>query len=90
MLRLTTVSIGQINAEDAEWRPSAFIDPSPHDANTAYVAVDRHKLDDFNRTFSKRQISEKIGAQSLLEFPMAPMCTLYAKIPSAKVTLRGN
>ena len=25
----------------------SLIDPSPHDANTAYVAVDRHKLDDF-------------------------------------------
>ncbi|MEP7014137.1 MAG: glycosyl hydrolase [Verrucomicrobiota bacterium] len=30
-----------------EWSTVDLIDPSPHDANTAYVAVDRHKLDDF-------------------------------------------
>ena len=30
-----------------EWSTVSIIDPSPHDGNTAYVAVDRHKLDDF-------------------------------------------
>ena len=30
-----------------EWSTVDLIDPSPHDGNTAYVAVDRHKLDDF-------------------------------------------
>src|SRR6059058_4615592 len=30
-----------------EWSTVSLIDPSPHDANAAYVAVDRHKLDDF-------------------------------------------
>jgi photosystem II stability/assembly factor-like uncharacterized protein len=30
-----------------EWSTVSLIDPSPHDANTAYAAVDRHKLDDF-------------------------------------------
>src|SRR6266516_4625477 len=30
-----------------EWSTVDLIDPSPHDANSAYVAVDRHKLDDF-------------------------------------------
>jgi photosystem II stability/assembly factor-like uncharacterized protein len=29
-----------------EWSTVDVIDPSPHDGNTAYVAVDRHKLDD--------------------------------------------
>ena len=29
-----------------EWSTVDLIEPSPHDANTAYVAVDRHKLDD--------------------------------------------
>src|SRR5438034_10238842 len=29
------------------WSTIDLIDPSPHDSNTAYVAVDRHKLDDF-------------------------------------------
>src|SRR5205823_5048434 len=30
-----------------EWSTVSIIDPSPHDAATAYVAVDRHRLDDF-------------------------------------------
>src|SRR5215471_10087965 len=30
-----------------EWSTVSIIDPSPHDANTAIVAVDRHRLDDF-------------------------------------------
>ncbi|MFN2542042.1 MAG: glycosyl hydrolase [Chthoniobacterales bacterium] len=30
-----------------EWSTVDLIEPSPHDANSAYVAVDRHKLDDF-------------------------------------------
>ena len=30
-----------------EWSLISLIDPSPHDAGTAYVAVDRHRLDDF-------------------------------------------
>src|SRR5256712_575852 len=30
-----------------EWSTIDLIDPSPHDGNTAYVAVDAHKLDDF-------------------------------------------
>jgi photosystem II stability/assembly factor-like uncharacterized protein len=30
-----------------EWSTVDLIEASPHDANTTYVAVDRHKLDDF-------------------------------------------
>jgi photosystem II stability/assembly factor-like uncharacterized protein len=30
-----------------EWSTVSIIDASPHDASTAYVAVDRHRLDDF-------------------------------------------
>src|SRR5947199_10587176 len=30
-----------------DWSTVDLIDPSPHDGNTAYIAVDRHKLDDF-------------------------------------------
>ena len=29
-----------------EWSTVSLIEPSPHDAGTAYVAVDRHRLDD--------------------------------------------
>ena len=31
-----------------EWSMISIIEASPHDAGTAYAAVDRHKLDDFN------------------------------------------
>jgi photosystem II stability/assembly factor-like uncharacterized protein len=30
-----------------EWSMVSIIEPSHHEANTAYIAVDRHKLDDF-------------------------------------------
>jgi photosystem II stability/assembly factor-like uncharacterized protein len=30
-----------------EWSTVSLIEPSPHDAATAYVAIDRHRLDDF-------------------------------------------
>jgi photosystem II stability/assembly factor-like uncharacterized protein len=30
-----------------DWSLISIIEPSPHDAGTAYVAVDRHRLDDF-------------------------------------------
>jgi photosystem II stability/assembly factor-like uncharacterized protein len=30
-----------------DWSLVSIIEPSPHSANTAYVAIDRHKLDDF-------------------------------------------
>ena len=30
-----------------EWSTVSIIDPSPHDGSSAYVAVDRHRLDDF-------------------------------------------
>src|SRR5437588_770731 len=30
-----------------EWSTVSIIDPSPHETNTAYVGVDRHRLDDF-------------------------------------------
>ena len=33
--------------EMPEWSMLSLIEPSPHDAGTAYAAVDRHKLDDF-------------------------------------------
>jgi photosystem II stability/assembly factor-like uncharacterized protein len=33
--------------EIAEWSLISFIEPSHNDAGTAYIAVDRHKLDDF-------------------------------------------
>jgi len=34
--------------EFGEWSLVSIIEPSPHAAGTAYVAIDRHKLDDFH------------------------------------------
>jgi photosystem II stability/assembly factor-like uncharacterized protein len=34
--------------EFGEWSLVSIIEPSPHSAGTAYVAIDRHKLDDFH------------------------------------------
>ncbi|HEY2403250.1 MAG TPA: hypothetical protein VGI23_23050 [Steroidobacteraceae bacterium] len=31
-----------------KWSMVSIIEPSPHEANTAFAAIDRHKLDDFN------------------------------------------
>ncbi len=36
-----------VSGKIPEWSTVSIIDASPHDANTAYVAVDRHRLDDF-------------------------------------------
>ncbi len=36
-----------VSGKIPEWSTISIIDASPHDANTAYVAVDRHRLDDF-------------------------------------------
>jgi len=36
-----------VTPKTPEWSTIDLIEASPHDGNTAYVAVDRHKLDDF-------------------------------------------
>jgi photosystem II stability/assembly factor-like uncharacterized protein len=45
-----TVDGGQhwtdVSPKAPEWSTIDLIEPSPHDADTAYVAIDRHKLDD--------------------------------------------
>jgi hypothetical protein len=35
-----------VSPKAPEWSTVDLIEPSPHDANTAYVVIDRHKLDD--------------------------------------------
>jgi photosystem II stability/assembly factor-like uncharacterized protein len=40
-------SWANVTGKIPEWSTISIIDPSPHDGNTAYVAVDRHRLDDF-------------------------------------------
>ena len=42
-----------------EWSLVSIIEPSPHSAGTAYVAIDRHKLDDFRPYIFKTADSGK-------------------------------
>jgi photosystem II stability/assembly factor-like uncharacterized protein len=53
-------------ADIAEWSQISLIEASPHDAATAFAAVDRHQLDDFNpyiyRTHDSGQGWQKIAA----------------------------
>ena len=62
-----------------------MIEPSPHDANTAYLAVERHRLDDNKPYIYKTSEPAKPGPRSPMEFQMARMCTRCARIRSAKV-----
>jgi photosystem II stability/assembly factor-like uncharacterized protein len=36
-----------VSGKVPEWSTISIIDPSPHEGSSAYVAVDRHRLDDF-------------------------------------------
>ncbi len=44
-----------------EWGTVSMIEASPRDAGTAYLAVERHKMDDFAPYVFKRPILEKLG-----------------------------
>jgi photosystem II stability/assembly factor-like uncharacterized protein len=37
----------EMTGKDGEWSMVSLIDPSPHDAGTAFLAVNRYKLDDY-------------------------------------------
>jgi photosystem II stability/assembly factor-like uncharacterized protein len=45
--------------EMPEWSMVSLLDPSPHDAASAYIAVDRHKFDDFKPYIYKTHDSGK-------------------------------
>jgi len=52
-----------------EWGLVSLIDPSPHSAGTAYVAVDRHKSDDFKAYIFKTADYGKTWAQIAAGIP---------------------
>ncbi|MFZ0934287.1 MAG: WD40/YVTN/BNR-like repeat-containing protein [Bryobacteraceae bacterium] len=52
-----------------EWGLVSLIDPSPHSAGTAYVAVDRHKLDDFKAYIFKTADYGKTWAEIAAGIP---------------------
>ncbi len=52
-----------------EWSMISLIDASPHDAGTAYVAVDRHKLDDYRPYILKTNNFGKSWAKITVGLP---------------------
>ena len=63
----------------------SLIDASPHDAGTAYVAVDRHKLDDFKPLhLQDRRLRQDLDADRRTAFPTALTCAPCAKTRRAR------
>jgi photosystem II stability/assembly factor-like uncharacterized protein len=58
-----------VSGKIPEWSTVSIIDASPHDANTAYVAVDRHRLDDFKPYIYKTADLGKTWAQIVNGIP---------------------
>jgi photosystem II stability/assembly factor-like uncharacterized protein len=58
-----------VSGKIPEWSTVSVIDASPHDANTAYVAVDRHRLDDFKPYIYKSADLGKTWAQIVNGIP---------------------
>jgi photosystem II stability/assembly factor-like uncharacterized protein len=51
------------------WSMVSLIDPSPHDAGTAYAAIDRHKLDDFKPLIYRTHDSGKTWTRIVAGIP---------------------
>ncbi len=51
------------------WSMVSLIDPSPHDAATAYAAIDRHKLDDFKPLIYRTHDSGKTWTRIVSGIP---------------------
>jgi photosystem II stability/assembly factor-like uncharacterized protein len=51
------------------WSTVSLIDPSPHDAATAYAAIDRHKLDDFKPLIYRTHDSGKTWTRIVSGIP---------------------
>ena len=64
-----------------EWSMVSIIEASHFDPGTAYAAIDRHKLDDFNPLSTRRTTAERRGRRSPTVFRPALTCAPCAKIP---------
>ena len=53
----------------ADWSLISLIEPSAHDAATAYVAVDRHQLDDFHPYIYRSRDSGKTWQKIVTDLP---------------------
>ena len=63
-----------------EWSLVSLIEASPHDAGTAYVALDCHKLDDFKPYIFKTTDYGKTWTKSSAGIPEVPTSTRFARI----------
>jgi photosystem II stability/assembly factor-like uncharacterized protein len=52
-----------------EWSMVSIIEPSPHDANTAFAAIDRHKLDDLKPLIYKTHDAGKTWKRIVAGLP---------------------
>ena len=68
-----------------DWSMISLIEPSPHDAATAYIAVDRHKLDDTKPYLYKTSDSGKSWTLKVNGIPDGAYVRAVREIPNAKV-----
>jgi photosystem II stability/assembly factor-like uncharacterized protein len=66
------------------WSMVSLIDPSPHDAATAYVAVDRHKLDDLKPLIYRTHDFGKTWTRIVTGIPEGAYVHAVREDPAAK------
>src|ERR1700676_671176 len=66
------------------WSMVSLIDPSPHDAATAYVAVDRHKLDDLKPLIYRTHDFGKTWTRIVAGIPDGAYVRAVREDPAAK------
>src|ERR1700675_3670448 len=66
------------------WSMVSLIDPSPHDAATAYVAVDRHKLDDLKPLIYRTHDFGKTWTRIVTGIPDGAYVRAVREDPAAK------
>jgi photosystem II stability/assembly factor-like uncharacterized protein len=66
------------------WSMVSLIDPSPHDAATAYVAVDRHKLDDLKPLIYRTHDFGKTWTRIVTGIPDGAYVHAVREDPAAK------
>ena len=68
----------------AEWSQISLIEASPHDAATAYAAVDRHQVDDFNPYIYRTTDSGKTWQKVVLGLPQGAYVHAVREDPKRK------
>jgi photosystem II stability/assembly factor-like uncharacterized protein len=68
----------------AEWSQISLIEASPHDAATAYAAVDRHQVDDFNPYIYRTSDSGKTWQKVVVGLPQGAYVHAVREDPKRK------